>query len=225
MSYDEYDAARDQWMDDLYKEHKEEAISEFTTERLHSYFLANPTLAAAPRRALSDAGTLFQGGFYSAAFLFGHIATESGLKAVVLRPVVQGLVHSSSTADFISELALSHVGLDRFRNLLFNILVDHARIDLAHFRRKDAKEPLWKEIVRLQELRNRITHRAEVAAAEEATLSISVAEAVLDEIFPAVIAHLGLHLHEGVRVCNDHLCQLEPLLGTELIERLRSDKA
>jgi len=50
MSYDEYDAARDQWMEDLYKEHKAEAISEFTKERLQSYYLANPMIAEASHR-------------------------------------------------------------------------------------------------------------------------------------------------------------------------------
>ena len=70
MSYDENDAAYDQWMDDLYKEHRAEAISEFTAERLQSYYLANPTLAEAPRRALSDAVQLFQTGFINAGFVF-----------------------------------------------------------------------------------------------------------------------------------------------------------
>lgn len=222
MSYDENDAAYDQWMEDLYKEHKEEAISEFTTERLQSYFVTNPTLAAAPRRALSEARQLFQTGFHSAAFIFGHIATETGLKAVVLKPVVQGLVHSVSTAEFISELTLGHVGLDRSRNLLFKILLEHAGIDLNYFRRKGAKDVLWTDIKRLQEIRNHIMHRAGSAASEEAGLSIAVAEAVLDEIFPAVITHLGLHLHEGVRVCNDALCKLEGVISPELMARLRS---
>ncbi len=140
---------------------------------------------------------------------------------VVLRPVVQGLVYSTSTADFISELTLNHVGLDRFRDLLFKILVDHAGIDLAHFKRKGAPEPLWTEITRLQQLRNRVIHRAEVVEPERAGLSVSVAEAVLGEIFPAVITHLGLHLHEGVRICNGPLCQFEGILSAELIARLQ----
>ena len=83
MSYDEYDAARDQWVEELYKEQKAEAISEFTKARMHSYFLANPTLAAGPLRALSDARNLFQAGFNTAAFVSAHIATETGIRAVV----------------------------------------------------------------------------------------------------------------------------------------------
>ncbi|MHA6883087.1 hypothetical protein [Ralstonia pseudosolanacearum] len=84
ISYDEQDAAYDQWMDDLYREHRTEAISEFTTGRLQSYYLANPTLAKAPRRVLSDAIRLVQDGFFDAALVFGQIATETSLKALVL---------------------------------------------------------------------------------------------------------------------------------------------
>lgn len=222
MSYDEHDTAYDQWMDDLYKEHAAEAISEFTTERLQSYYLANPMLAEPPRRALSDAIRLFQSGFVDAGFIFAHIATETGLRAVVLKPLVHGLVHSSPTADFVTDLAMGHVGLDRFRDLLFQILLDHAGLDFRQFRRQGAHDTLWAEIERLQKIRNRIIHRAEKVTSAEAELSISAAQAVLDEVFPAVVSGLGLHVHDGVRVCGDYLCKLEHVLSPELMARLRN---
>jgi hypothetical protein len=169
MSYDANDAAYDQWMDDLYKEHKAEAISEFTAERLQSYYLANPTLAEAPRRALSDAVQLFQTGFINAGFVFAHVATETGLKAVVLKPFLHGLVHSTSTAEFVSDLA-SHVGLDRFRDLLFRLLLEHAGLDFLQFKRQGAQNTLWAEIERLQKIRNRI-----MALQEHPTVNLRLA--------------------------------------------------
>ncbi|WP_169709471.1 hypothetical protein [Deferrisoma camini] len=46
MSYDEQDAAMDEFYDqiskELYPEHKEQAIEEFTQEKLKSYYLQNP---------------------------------------------------------------------------------------------------------------------------------------------------------------------------------------
>ena len=221
MSYDEHDAAYDQWMDDLYKEHKVEAISEFTTERLQSYYLANPMLAEAPRHALSNATRLSQEGFLDAAFVFAHVATETGLKAIVLKPFVHGLVHSASTADFVSELALGHVGLDRFRELLFQLLLDYAGLDFRQFKRQGASDILWTELERLQKIRNRIIHRAEMVTSVDAELSISVAHSVLDEIFPAVVTGLGLHVHDGMRVCDDYLCKLQHVLSPELMARLQ----
>src|SRR5262249_9445644 len=131
MSYDEHDAAYDEWMDELYREHKKEAISEFTTERLQSYFLDNPEVAKPSTSALSEARALKEAGFNSAAFLFAQIATETGIKFVLLKPIVSGLVHDTPTAALVSDLALGHIGLDRFRGLLFEVLRRIGGIDLS----------------------------------------------------------------------------------------------
>lgn len=184
--------------------------------------MANPLLAVAPRRALSGATRLFQEGFLDAAFEFAHIATETGLKAVVLKPFVHGLVHSTSTADFVSDLAMGHVALDRFRELLFQLLHDQAGLYFRQFKRQGASDTLWAEIERLQKIRNRVTHRAEAVTFADAVLSIAVANSVLDEIFPAVVSGLGLHVHEGIRVCNDYLCKLQQVLSPELMARLQN---
>ena len=41
-----WDEALDQISKDLYPGHKEQAIEEFTTERLQSFYLKNPTILA-----------------------------------------------------------------------------------------------------------------------------------------------------------------------------------
>ena len=52
MSYDEQDAAMDAFYEqisqELYPEHKEQAIDEFIEERMHSYYLKNPNIIQAP---------------------------------------------------------------------------------------------------------------------------------------------------------------------------------
>lgn len=56
MSYDE--AAYEQYMDDLYEEHRKEAIEEFTADRLSSYYSENKLLAKPAFEALSEARKL-----------------------------------------------------------------------------------------------------------------------------------------------------------------------
>ena len=62
MSYDESDAQWDAMMDAaseaLYPEHAERAISEFTTERLQSFYMANRDVARPPFATLAKARAL-----------------------------------------------------------------------------------------------------------------------------------------------------------------------
>lgn len=222
MSYDEYDAAYDQWISDLYEEFKPEVISEFTVERLQSYYLTNPMLAEAPRRALIDASSLFSAKFYSASFVFAQISTETAIKHVVLKPVIYGLVHSASTAEFIAELALSHTGINRFHDVLFKILLEHAKLDLGNFRRDGVKVTLWEEIKNLQGIRNRVLHRADLVGKIEAELSMKVALEVLDKIFPALMNGIHLHIHDGVRICDDPMCKFKEKYGDDFLKKLPS---
>ena len=222
MSYDEHDAAYDEWMDKLYREHKKEAISEFTTERLQSYFLDSPEVAKPSTSALSEARALMEAGFNSAAFLFAQIATETGMKFVLLKPIVSGLVHDTPTAALVSDLALGHIGLDRFRGLLFEVLRRIGGIDLSTFTRPGCSQKLWEEVGELQKIRNSIVHRADLTSGKQTARAIAVAEAVMGTLFPALVKALGLHLHDGWRVCGDSLCQLEEFLGVDVLQRLRS---
>jgi hypothetical protein len=55
MSYDEHDAAMDAFYDDIREQFRPEIISEFTTDRLQSYFLLDPEVAKPAYLALEDA--------------------------------------------------------------------------------------------------------------------------------------------------------------------------
>ncbi len=52
------DAAYDEYMLSLYEEHKEEAIKEFRSERLQSYYEDHPDVAEKPLAALNEARVL-----------------------------------------------------------------------------------------------------------------------------------------------------------------------
>jgi len=204
MTEDEY--AYDEYMTQLYEEHKKEAIEEFTYECLQSYYINNKLMAQPAFLALSEARSLIESN-KSAALIFAAIAMEVGLKATLLKPIVYGLVHTESAAALITDLTISRTGMDRYRKLLFQVLKEHGGIDLSNFKRTDSNKTLWEEINKVRENRNIIMHRAGKAEVEDADLALAVASEILESIFPAIIAKMGLHLHDGYRICNNLKCQ------------------
>ncbi len=199
MTEEEY--ARDEWLSDLYEEHREQALEEFKQERLQSYFLASPELAQAPHAFLVEARLVEQTSA-SAALVLASAAAEVGVKMVLLKPIVMGLVHSEALAGHVADLVMQHQGIDRFRHLLFDIMRQYAGVDLSMYRRPGVSATLWTEITGTAP-RNRVCHRCESATSTEAASAISIAAEVLDNLFPAFVRRLGLHLHDGYRCCND----------------------
>lgn len=59
----------------------------------------------------------------------------------------------------------------------------------------------------MQKRRNGIIHRAEQCSYEDAGQSIEIASAILETLFPAVATYLGLHIHDGFRLCNQWRCR------------------
>jgi hypothetical protein len=208
MSMTPNEVAYDSYMAELYEEHKKEAIEEFTAERLQSYFIDNKLLAESATNALSEARNLLHLNA-TAGFIFGAIAMEVGLKTTLLKPIVHGLVHAESVAALITELTISQPSMGRYSKLLFQILEKHGGIDLNSYKRVGFKETLWEEINEVQRKRNSIMHRAETVSKEGAELAIGVASEILEKLFPTVIAKIGLHLHDGFRICNDWKCNYE----------------
>lgn len=208
MSTTNEDAAYDQYMLELYEEHKKEAIEEFTEERLHSYYIANKYLAKPAVNALSEARKLINLNA-TAGFIFATIAMEVGLKTTLLKPIVYGLVHTESVASLITDLTISHTGMDRYRKLLLQVLHDHGGVNLSSFKRSGTNKSLWEEIKEVQIIRNKIMHRAEVVSKDDADLALGVATIILETIFPAVVKKMGLHLHEEFRICDDWKCKYE----------------
>ncbi|MCX5842678.1 MAG: hypothetical protein NT022_02820 [Deltaproteobacteria bacterium] len=202
-------------MEALYAEHREQAIQEFTNERLQSYYLSFPSVAEPPFRSLDEARQLLPE-YPTAAFIFAVIATEVGLKAALLKPIVYGLVHSDSAAGIITDMVIANKGYEKFRDLLFQILNEYGGIDLKKFSRPGVSKPLWDEIIDVQKKRNQIIHQANVVTSDESHHAIAVATSVLEELFPSVITKIGFHIHENGRVCNDWKCKHK-----ELIEELK----
>lgn len=193
-----------QWARDhdqeLFEEHYEEAVKEFTSERLQSYYVAHPKLAGPARQSLLYAQSLMPS-FSQAALVFAVTATELAVKTVLLKPIIFGLVHTENLASFITDLTTQHTGMSRFQTLLTEILAQFGGVNLRTFKRATSAKTLWQEIGEVQKARNAVIHRGETASTAEADLAISVAATLLSEIFPQILANLGLHLHNSMIVC------------------------
>ncbi len=218
MTEDEY--AYDEYMTQLYEEHKKEAIEEFTFERLQSYYSDHRRSAEPAFNALTEARALTVVNA-TAGLVFAAIAMEVGLKETLLKPIVSGLVHTASVASLVTDLVVSHQSMDRYRALLLQTLREHGGVDLDTYKRPKSKKPIWQEIKEVQRKRNLIVHKAESASKEDATLAMGVAGTIVEGLFPEVVKKMGLHLHEGFRICDDWKCEHPEMPHGPIVEALR----
>ncbi|WP_321476500.1 hypothetical protein [uncultured Paludibaculum sp.] len=203
----DYDDGPD-WSDeldfDLYQQQiHRDAIKQFTSDRMQSFYVANPDLALPAWEALQYAQKLLPVEPL-AAVVFATTAMELAIKVVLIRPIVSGLVHTEGLAAFITDLTTQHTGMDRFQELLREILANFGGVDLKTYTRPNSKRTLWQEIGDVQKERNRVIHRGEKGKDSMAHLGVAVATTLLLKIFPLILSKLKLHTHAPLRVCSEN---------------------
>jgi hypothetical protein len=218
MSMTPDEARYEEYMDQLYEEHKEQAIQEFIDERLQSYYGEHRLLAEPAFGAFTEAKKLIHT-YATAAFLFSAIAVEVGLRETLVKPIVFGLVHTLSVASLITDMVLSRPDQRKYRDLLLHLLREHGDVDLYRHKRSDSCRPIWEEIMDVKKKRDLIVHQAQTATSDEANLALGVASTVIENLFPTVVGRMGLHLHEGFRICDDWKCRYK---GTEFERILKT---
>lgn len=181
---------------ELYPEHKDRAIEEFSTNRLRSYYKSNSFVMRPAVDMIQEGNNLRESGHAAAALVFYTSATELLLKATVLRPVIVGLVHIESLAEGVCAQALAGTGFSRYSKLLSGIFHEIAKIDLEQITREGAARPLLEECARMQDLRNGVIHRGESRIAEEAENANAVAVAVFSQLVQPLLHALGLTVIE-----------------------------
>jgi hypothetical protein len=200
---------REQFMPELYEEFARDVLSgkndlygeiveQFASERLQSFYLTNPDLAACALSALEEARAL-KIQHPSAALVFAAIAVEVGLKTTLLKPILHGLVHTDSAAALIAGLVPDQHN-DDFKRALLGILKEVGGVDLLAFKRSGCNQTLWEEIRNTRALRNQVMHGAGAVSLVEAEHAIEVASTVVEDLFPQVIAALGLKTDKRLRV-------------------------
>jgi hypothetical protein len=201
MSYDELDAARDEMYDlisrQLYPDHKQQAIEEFTADCLRSYYVKHPGVMRPAVDAVQEAKALLAVERHSPALVFSASATELLLKATLLQPVVYGLVHNEALAEIIVQRVVGRqTDIDRYEALLAGLFGNLAKIDLRAISRDDIKVPLLKEAKHFQSFRDRILHQGIQCTRQDAEIAFSVAVAVYEKIVAPMLFALGLKVEE-----------------------------
>ncbi len=199
---DEFEAAQEDAYLEMFEEHRKIAVRDFQLDQLQAYYRAHPDLARSAFGFLAQARALVEAS-PSAAHVIAFAATEVGIKNLLLRPLLSGLVHTEGVAPFLAEVVFNNRSLEVFRPLLFDLLQRFGGIDLERFVRAGATATLWKEVTEHAKIRNAVVHRCEAATSQQAAAAIDVATGVLSELFPTVIGALGFHLHDGHRLCGE----------------------
>jgi hypothetical protein len=204
MTYSPEDADAEEFYEqlarELYPVHKDQAIGEFTAERLRSYYVQNPELAVAGRRTFRQAKELYRLGHLGPALVCGVTVIEVFFKAGFLRPVVYGLVHSEALAEAVVKAALSQPGYKRYEPLLSKLYAELVGVELNTFARKGSTKHILLEASEAQANRNRVVHEGYEPTDEEARQSIGSAAIVMVNIWRPMLNALGLRLGAQGRV-------------------------
>ena len=198
MSYTPEDAAQDQFFDELEKElypsHKEQAIEEFTAERLQSLYIKNPDVAVNAVRSHTEAKALLEHGHPSASLVFTVSSIEQFLKAALLKPVVYGLVHSEPLADLVVEFTVGQTGFERYKRLLTKLFESLAGMNLETIKRQGSAKTLLDEVAELQTVRNKIVHQGFQVQDADAKEAMAIGESVFQQLFWRMLLALGLRV-------------------------------
>ena len=194
MSYDEHDAAMDDFYDrmseELYPDHKEQAIDEFIEERMQSYFLKYPHLIESPIVSYYHANELLQVSPQSALVMY-TTAIELFLKVVLLKPVLYGMVHNEKVAELIVSSTIGQSGFTRYNKLLNALCLHAAGIKLSDIKGMNGK-PILTEAEAVQKIRNKVVHQGYVCTTEEMGSAKNIASLILTEVVEPVLNNLNL---------------------------------
>ena len=194
MSMTEHEAAMEDFYDhisdELYPDHKEQAIDEFIEERMHSYYLANPSIIQAPFDCFHHANDLLQVSPQCALIMY-TTAIELFLKSVLLKPVLYGMIHNESIANMIVDSSTGQTGFSRYNKLLSALCFHVADIKLNEIKGMDNK-PILTEAEEVQKIRNRVVHQGYIATVTEMGKAKNIANLILMEVVEPVLKNMNL---------------------------------
>ena len=204
MSYDPSDAAWDEayerLAEELYPHQAKQAIREFTSGRLQSYYLSNPEITRPGFRVQAEARALLKHGHHSASLVFAASAAEQFLRVALLRPVVYGLIHLQPLADLVVEAALAQTGYVRYTKLLAGLFRELTLVEITSIKRPGRAIPLLTEASSLQARRNEVVHRGDAVPASEATTAVAISACIFLHVLTPALSALDLQVHEGLVV-------------------------
>lgn len=201
MSYDENDAAMDAFYDrmseELYPEHKEQAIDEFIEERMQSYYLKNPAVIQVPIDCYHHANDLMEAS-PSCALVMYTAAIELFLKSVLLKPVLYGMIHNETIANMVVDSTTNQSGFSRYNKLLSNLCLHAAGTQLNEIKGING-QPILVEAEEVQKIRNLVVHQGYMASTEEMGKARNIANLILIKVVEPVLNNMNLviGMHNG----------------------------
>ena len=190
--YYEQEAAKDEFIEEI----SHQAISEFSNDRLRSFYEQNPDVMRPAIDALQEGKKLYDLNRYSASLVFSMTCIELLLKATILKPIVSGVVHHEALAAIIVKHALGQTGFDRYKELLETLISTFTNLELKNISRDEQSSKLFNECKELQDIRNGIIHRGEVCTEGDAEKALRVSVAVYTLIVVPIIEALNLKVGE-----------------------------
>jgi len=175
---------------ELYPEHKDQAIDEFIEERMHSYYLNNPKIIESPIECYHHANELIQVSPRCALIMY-TTAIELFLKSVLLKPVLYGMIHNELIANTIVDTTTGQSGFNRYNKLLSSLCLHAANIDLSRIEGMNNK-PILREAEEVQQIRNRVAHQGYIASTEEMGKAKCIATLILDQVVEPVLNKINL---------------------------------
>ena len=190
--YYEQEAAKEEFIEEI----SNQAIKEFSSDLLRSFYEKNPNIMRPAVEALQEGKELYRLKHYSASLVFFMTSIELLLKVTVLKPVVYGLVHQEALAEIIVQQVLSQTGFDRHEKLLGALLSIFTKLELKKIIRDKSPDALFKECRDLQSIRNKIIHQGISCGECDAEKARKVAVAVYELIVLPMIGALNLKVIE-----------------------------
>lgn len=190
----------DQISKELYPEHKEQAIEEFTEEKLKSYYLHHPMVMRPAVDAIQEGNWQLENTRHSSSLVFYVTAIELLLKATLLRPVLYGLIHNEGLAEIMVTHILGQTGVERYENLLAKLFDNLTGLDVKNITRENVKNTLFLECRELQKIRNSIIHQGICCTENDAVKGKLVSTAVFGEIVQPMLHSIGLNVVEKGKI-------------------------
>jgi hypothetical protein len=219
MSYDDYDdwdAGREEYELEI----ENRAIEEFQSGRLQSFYKANKDLALKPINMRKEAVLVLEKS-PSAAMVLAVASIEVGFKAIIVRPIISGLVHEESLASLVTDVFVKGAKEDGALAIVYQVLKKYASIDLRAITLANHGKSYWMELSEARKLRNAVLHKAETCSSEDAEHVIELADYLWNVIFVEIIESVGLHSHDNQTVCGEHKSLCDGRAMMKEMERLR----
>jgi hypothetical protein len=188
------DAAMSEFFDniseELYPEHKEQAINEFIEELMQSYYLNNPDIIQAPMDCYHHANDLLQISPQGALIIY-TTAIELFLKSVLLKPILYGMIHNENIANTVVNATTGQSGFGRYNKLLSSLCLHSVGIKLSEIKGIGNK-PILTEAEEVQKIRNLVVHQGSKVTEKELGKARSTALLILTEVVEPVLNNLNL---------------------------------